>query len=58
MFNTIPDKLNNNPLQIFPFVRGSAEGQRYPRNGGPFGLNGGFWYVRLKIKYWSLPQGV
>jgi len=23
----------------------------YPRSGGPFGINGGFYYARLKIKY-------
>lgn len=51
VFNTFPDKLNNNSLQIFPITGGSADGQIYARNGGPFGLNGGFWYVRLKINY-------
>ncbi len=27
-----------------------SDGQHYPRSGGPFGINGGFWYVRAKIK--------
>jgi iron complex outermembrane receptor protein len=51
VFNTFPDKLNNNSIGLFPVVGGSADGQVYPRNGGPFGLNGGLWYARIKIKY-------
>lgn len=51
VFNTFPDKLNSNSQQIFPITGGGGDGQVYPRNGGPFGLNGGFWYVRLKINY-------
>ena len=51
LFNTFPDKLNNNSLKLFPVVGGSADGQVYARNGGPFGMNGGFWYVRVKVKY-------
>ena len=51
VFNTFPDKLNNNSIGLFPITGGSADGQIYPRNGGPFGMNGGFWYARVKIKY-------
>ncbi len=51
LFNTFPDKLNNNSLQIFPVTGGAADGQVYPRNGGPFGLNGGQWYARIRVKY-------
>lgn len=51
LFNTFPDKLNNNSIQLFPVVGGSADGQVYARNGGPFGMNGGLWYVRVKVKY-------
>ena len=51
LFNTFPDKLNNNSIRLFPVVGGSADGQVYARNGGPFGMNGGFWYVRVKVKY-------
>ena len=51
LFNTFPDKLNNNSIGLFPVVGGSADGQVYARNGGPFGLNGGLWYARVKIKY-------
>ncbi len=51
LFNTFPERLNNNSLQIFPITGGSADGQVYPRNGGPFGFNGGAWYVRARVKY-------
>ncbi len=51
LFNTFPDKLNNNSIQLYPVVGGSADGQVYARNGGPFGMNGGLWYVRVKVKY-------
>ena len=51
VFNTFPDKLNNNSIGLFPVVGGSADGQVYPRNGGPFGMNGGFWYARVRVKY-------
>jgi iron complex outermembrane receptor protein len=51
LFNTFPDKLNNNSSQIYPVVGGTSDGQVYARNGGPFGMNGGLWYVRVKIKY-------
>ena len=51
LFNTFPDKLNNNSIKLFPVVGGSADGQVYARNGGPFGMNGGLWYVRVKVKY-------
>ncbi|MEI9927786.1 MAG: hypothetical protein WDN44_08915 [Sphingomonas sp.] len=47
-----PDKLLPASGAIYPDHRAStADGQIYPRNGGPFGFNGGFWYARLRIKY-------
>ena len=51
LFNTYPSKLNSNSQQIYPITGGGADGQVYPRLGGPFGFNGGFWYVRVKVKY-------
>ena len=52
LFNTHPDKIANtadNPIYV---LTGSiADGQVYPRLGGPFGINGGFWYVRLAAKF-------
>jgi iron complex outermembrane recepter protein len=53
LFNTYPDKIKNteccNP--IYAITNSTADGQIYPRLGGPFGINGGFYYVRLRIKY-------
>lgn len=51
LFNTFPDKLTNASLTIYPVTGGSADGQVYARNGGPFGFNGGFWYAKVRIKY-------
>ena len=31
--------------------------QIYPRPGGPFGINGGFYYVRIAIDYCSIRRG-
>ncbi len=51
LFNTFPDKLNTNSQTIYPVTGGGSDGQVYPRNGGPFGLNGGLWYARIRVKY-------
>lgn len=52
LFDEYPDKLaptTANP--IYALTNSTADGQIYPRSGGPFGMNGGFWYARLKVKY-------
>ena len=52
IFNTKPDRIKastSNP--IYTLTNSTADGQIYPRNGGPFGFNGGFWYVRASVKY-------
>lgn len=52
LFNTYPDRIApsaSNP--IFALTNSTADGQIYPRSGGPFGINGGFWYVRLGVTY-------
>ena len=52
LFNTYPDRIaasTANP--IFTVTNSLSDGQVYPRNGGPFGFNGGFWYVRAKVKF-------
>jgi len=52
LFNTYPDKIaasSSNP--IFALTNSTADGQVYPRNGGPFGFNGAFWYARMRVKY-------
>lgn len=51
LFNTYPTKVRHsadNP--IFPLTGSTADGQVYPRTGGPFGMNGGMWWVRLAAK--------
>jgi iron complex outermembrane receptor protein len=52
LFNTYPDKIRGsiaNP--IYAITGSTADGQVYPRSGGPFGINGGLWYARIRIKY-------
>ncbi len=52
LFNTKPDRIapsTSNP--IFALTNSTADGQIYPRSGGPFGINGGLWYARLRVKY-------
>jgi iron complex outermembrane receptor protein len=52
IFNTRPDKIKNsgdNPIYVL--TGSTADGQVYPRLGGPFGINGGFYYVRVRVKY-------
>ena len=52
LFNNYPDRIAasaSNP--IFTVTNSLSDGQVYPRNGGPFGFNGGFWYVRAKVKF-------
>ena len=52
LFNTKPDRIapsSSNP--IFALTGSTGDGQIYPRSGGPFGINGGFWYARIRVKY-------
>jgi iron complex outermembrane recepter protein len=52
LFNTKPDRIaptTANP--IYALTNSTGDGQIYPRSGGPFGINGGFWYGRIKFKY-------
>ena len=56
VFNTYPDKIKNtadNPIYVL--TGSTADGQVYPRLGGPFGINGGFGTVRLSAKFAPLP---
>ena len=36
---------------VYALTNSLADGQVYPRSGGPFGINGGFYYVRVAIDY-------
>ena len=52
VFDVYPDRIAasaTNP--IYALTNSLADGQVYPRSGGPFGLNGGFYYARVRIKY-------
>ena len=52
LFDTYPDKIEatvNNP--IYDLTGSISNGSVYPRPGGPFGINGGYWYARLRVKY-------
>lgn len=52
LFDEYPDKIaasSTNP--IYALTNSLADGQVYPRSGGPFGMNGGFWYTRLRAVY-------
>ena len=52
LFNTYPDKIKASPaIHIYTLTNSLSDGQIYPRNGGPFGMNGAFYYARLRIKY-------
>jgi iron complex outermembrane recepter protein len=52
LFDTYPDRIAPSATNPIYALTGSlADGQIYPRSGGPFGINGGFYYVRLAIDY-------
>jgi iron complex outermembrane recepter protein len=52
LFNVYPDRIKGSTTNPVYALTGSlADGQIYPRSGGPFGINGGFWYARLRVKY-------
>ncbi|UZK67340.1 TonB-dependent receptor plug domain-containing protein [Sphingomonas sp. M1-B02] len=47
-----PDRLKaTSTVFLYPVTGGTADGQVYPRSGGPFGVNGGFYYAKFRIKY-------
>jgi iron complex outermembrane receptor protein len=52
LFDAHPDRIAASPQNpIFDLTDSLGDGQVYPRNGGPFGFNGGFLYARLRVKY-------
>jgi iron complex outermembrane recepter protein len=52
LFNTFPDRIKASTINPIYALSGALnDGQIYPRSGGPFGMNGGFYYVRLRVKY-------
>mgnify|MGYP006180704179 CR=1 FL=1 len=52
LFDVYPDKIKASPVNPIYALSGALnDGQVYPRSGGPFGINGGFYYVRVAIDY-------
>jgi iron complex outermembrane receptor protein len=52
IFNAFPDKIANSSTNtVYPSTGGLADGEVYPRTGGPFGYNGAFYYARLGAKF-------
>ena len=52
LFNTMPDKIaNSSSNPVYQLTNSTADGQIYPRSGGPFGINGAFGYLRLTARY-------
>jgi iron complex outermembrane receptor protein len=52
IFDTYPDRIAPNTTNpIYALTDSLADGQIYPRSGGPFGINGGFYYVRFRVTY-------
>ena len=52
IFDTHPQKIAATTFNpIYALTGSTADGQIYPRSGGPFGFNGGFYYVRVRVKY-------
>lgn len=52
LFDTYPDRIQASTVNpIYALTDGLLDGQVYPRSGGPFGINGGFYYVRFRVTY-------
>ena len=52
VFNNYPDKIEasaQNPIYVL--TNSLSNGLVYPSSGGPFGINGGFWYARVGVKF-------
>ena len=52
IFNVYPDRIApSTTTPIYALTNSTADGQIYPRSGGPFGINGGVYYARMRVKY-------
>ncbi len=52
LFNNYPDKIEasaSNPIYVL--TNSLSNGLVYPSSGGPFGINGGFWYAKAGVKF-------
>jgi iron complex outermembrane receptor protein len=52
LFNTYPDKIRSTQYTpVLTLTGGTPDGQVYPRNGGPFGINGTFLYANVRVQF-------
>jgi iron complex outermembrane receptor protein len=52
IFNEYPDKIQATEVNpIYVVTNSLADGQVYPRSGGPFGINGGFYYASMRFVF-------
>ena len=52
IFNTYPTKIEQTQFSpIYTLTGGQLDGSVYPRNGGPFGINGAFFYGRIAMRF-------
>jgi iron complex outermembrane recepter protein len=52
IFDTYPDRIQPSVINpVYASTGGIGDGQVYPRSGGPFGINGGFYYARIRVTY-------
>jgi iron complex outermembrane recepter protein len=52
IFNTYPDKIQSTDSSpIYTLTGAQLDGSVYPRSGGPFGINGAFYYARFIVHF-------
>ena len=52
LFDEYPDAIAASTVNpVYALTNSLADGQIYPRSGGPFGMNGGFYYTRLRVAF-------
>ena len=52
LFDEYPDKIEHSSVNpVYASTLSLDNGSVYPRNGGPFGINGRFFYARVRVKY-------
>lgn len=52
LFDEYPDKIAPSAsTPIYALTNSLIDGQIYPRSGGPFGMNGTFFYTRLRVTF-------
>lgn len=52
ILNEYPDKIRATEFNpIYLETNSLADGQIYPRSGGPFGINGGYFYAALRMQF-------